>query len=139
MARKNRFPLDMEDGKEKAQMMCGGGPLFQNRMRSASSMSTIVETTPGTSSCIHFKAPGHSGEKREFPQALSLSGLAPWPSHYPDGASSEGSGHLGYQGQYYYGRHSLKKASSAEESSDESEGNWSTEKGPAVGKDDWTS
>ncbi|KAL8164080.1 UNVERIFIED_CONTAM: hypothetical protein K2H54_045531 [Gekko kuhli] len=139
MARKNRFPLDMENGKEEAHTIRGGGPLFQSRMRSASSMSTVVETTPVTSSCINFKSPGHSGGKREFLKALSLSGLAPWPPHCPDGASMERSDHLGYQEQFCYGRHSPKKASSAEESSEESEGNWSTEKGPAVGKDDWTS
>ncbi|XP_060108433.1 protein TESPA1 isoform X2 [Heteronotia binoei] len=137
MARKNRFPLDMEDGKEEAHTRCGGGPLFQSRLRSAS--SSTMDTTSVTSSCIHFKAPSRPGEKRKFLQTLSLSGLAPWPPCCPGRASMDGSGHLSYQEQYCYGRRSPKKASSAEESSEESEGNWSTGKGPAVGKDDWTS
>ncbi|XP_077185390.1 protein TESPA1 [Paroedura picta] len=139
LVRKNRFPLDADNGKEEALTMCGGRPLLQSRMRSASSTFTTVETTPVASSGFHFEAPGHPGGKREFPHALSLPGLAPWPPHCSDGRSTEGSGHIGYQEQYCYWRRSPKKSSSAEESSEDSEGNWSIRRGPAVGKDNWTS
>nr|XP_056705506.1 protein TESPA1 [Euleptes europaea] len=121
-ARRNRFHLEMENGKEEAHAACSGGPFVQSRMRRASSMSTIVETTPVTS-CIHSKAPGHSGEKRFFLRAASLSGLAPGPFRGPDAARMEGSDHLGYQERYCFGRRSPKKASSPEESREESEGN----------------
>ncbi|XP_054859628.1 protein TESPA1 isoform X1 [Eublepharis macularius] len=115
LARKNRLYCDVENRKEEPPMVHSGGPSLQAR-RSASSMSTATSTT---SSCFYFKASSQSGQKTEFPQALSLCRL----SHCTRETSIGETGHIGYQEQYCYGRHSPKKASSPEESSDESEGN----------------
>lgn len=123
---KNRSPTEVGDMKAEAHSVPAGD---LGKMASVTSDSTAVVATPEISSCISHEVSSHSVDTAD----LILPELESWFSHCTGEARGDKINHPGYPEHF----HSPKTASSAEESSEESDGEWSTEKGSTTGEEDY--
>ncbi|XP_020634637.3 protein TESPA1 [Pogona vitticeps] len=123
---KERSLTEVGDMKDEAHTVPSGD---LSKMANASSDSTAVAVAPETSSCLSHKPPSHSEETTD----LIMPGPESWFSHCTGEAREDKTDHPGYPEH----SHSPKAASSPDESSEEPDGEWSTEKVSTTEEEDY--